>query len=112
MRIETQNDPFNVIPADCSRKFFVIPAGFRLKDCRNDGICKFLKIALNQPPIDLDLKLYNILGQIAHSERVSGWSHSQQLITFNTSYMASGLYFLRITGNRFMSTHKVIIINN
>ena len=25
-----------------SRNLFVITAGFRLKDCRNDGICKFL----------------------------------------------------------------------
>jgi len=24
------------------RNLFVITAGFRLKDCRNDGICKFL----------------------------------------------------------------------
>ncbi len=71
-----------------------------------------LKIELIQPTSELDLKLYNILGQVIRSEKVSGLTHNQQSITFNTSYIASGLYFLRITGNRFMSTHKVIIINN
>lgn len=71
-----------------------------------------LKIELNRQPSDLDLKLYNILGQIIHSEKVSGLTQNQQLITINTNYMASGLYFLRITGNKFRSTHKVLIINN
>ncbi|MBN1351575.1 T9SS type A sorting domain-containing protein [candidate division KSB1 bacterium] len=69
-----------------------------------------LNLELNLPPSDVVVKLYNILGQVVHTQTVNRITQNQQAITMKTNEMVSGVYLLRITGNNWQSTHRVVII--
>lgn len=71
---------------------------------------KLLKVELNQPPSEVVVKLYNILGQVVHTEKVSGLTPNQHVITVNVNAIASGLYVLSVTGRNLASLNRVVII--
>lgn len=69
-----------------------------------------LNIALNQPNSDAVAHLYNVLGQVVYT-RPGLINRNQQHITMNTSAISStGVYFLRITGNNWTATRKILVI--
>ena len=70
---------------------------------------KLLTVHLNQPATEVIIKLYNILGQMVQSRTVR-ITRAGQAITLNTHAMASGLYLLRIIGNTWESSHRVLIL--
>lgn len=70
---------------------------------------KLLTVHLNQPATEVIIKLYNILGQMVQSRTVRT-TRAGQAITLNTHAMASGLYLLRIIGNTWESSHRVLIL--
>ncbi len=70
---------------------------------------KLISLELNLPPSDVVVKLYNIRGQVVHTQRL-GTTQSRQSVTLNTNGMASGLYLLRITGNAWEAARKILII--
>lgn len=72
---------------------------------------KLLTIKLNQSASNLSIKLFNLLGQIVQTETING-SPNQQSITLDTNSMASGLYMLRISGDTWETSHRVVVINN
>ncbi|MGH7494429.1 MAG: DUF6851 domain-containing protein [bacterium] len=69
---------------------------------------KQLTIALNRPASNVVLKLYNLLGQEVYAQSL-GMAQTQQQIILSTNSMASGLYVLRVTGNTWQSSHRVLI---
>jgi hypothetical protein len=71
---------------------------------------KLLKVALNSPPSDVVVRLYNIRGQVVHTENVCGLTQTQQVVNVNTNALASGFYLLRITGDRLESSNRVVIV--
>jgi len=70
---------------------------------------KLLTVEINLPASNVVMKLYNVLGQLVQTRTVQ-ITQNQQSITLNMNAMASGLYLLRIIGNSWESSHRVLII--
>ncbi|MCG8608829.1 T9SS type A sorting domain-containing protein [bacterium] len=68
-----------------------------------------LTLALTLSPSELVLSLYNILGQVVQTQTVITSERPQQ-ITMSTNGMGSGFYFLRVAGNNWTSSHRIVII--
>jgi hypothetical protein len=71
---------------------------------------KLLTVELNQPASNVVLQLYNLQGQLVHTQAVPATTH-QKHVALNTNGMASGVYLLRMTGNAWKLTQRVLIIN-
>ena len=65
-----------------------------------------LTIALQQPVIEVDVQMYTGVGQRMQRQSVRGLQH----ITLPTADLASGLYIVRVVGDDWTTTHKVIIL--
>lgn len=59
---------------------------------------------------NLNISIYNSIGQIVRnltSSRLSAGAHS---FRFDGSNLSSGVYFIRITGNKIKQTHKMLLL--
>lgn len=65
-----------------------------------------LNIKLDRSAPDVTLQLYNVLGQLVHTQT----ARDEQIIPLDTSTMASGVYVLQIAGETWTSSQKVIIL--
>ncbi len=88
-----------IVPATPAMKVYPNPI--------NSG--KLLTVELNRLVSNVVVQLYNIQGQLVHSQAVSG-TPNQKHVMLNTNGMASGVYLLRITGNAWKLTQRVLII--
>ncbi|MCI0692480.1 T9SS type A sorting domain-containing protein [candidate division KSB1 bacterium] len=70
---------------------------------------KLLTVELNRPVSNVVVQLYNLQGQLVHTQAVPG-TPSQKHVTLSTDRMASGIYLLRITGNAWKLSQRVLII--
>jgi hypothetical protein len=70
---------------------------------------KLLTVQLSRPAPDLTAQLYNIQGRLVQTQVVPATANQNQL-TLNTSAMASGIYLLRITGNNWKLSQRVLIV--
>ena len=70
---------------------------------------KLLTVELNRPALNVVVQLYNLQGQLVYTQAVQGMPNQRQ-ITLNTIGMASGAYLLRLAGNAWKSTQRVLII--
>jgi hypothetical protein len=70
---------------------------------------KLLTVELNQPASNAVVQLYNIQGQLVYAQTVRG-APNQKHVTLSTNGMASGIYLLKITGNAWKLSQRVLII--
>jgi len=70
---------------------------------------KVLTVELNQPTSNAVVQLYNIQGQLVQTHNVPATTN-QKHVTLSTNGMASGIYLLRITGNAWKLSQRVLII--
>jgi hypothetical protein len=68
-----------------------------------------LRVRLNQPASNVIVKLYNITGQLVHSQTAQFGQHQRQIV-LSTSSMRSGVYFLRLAGTSWTASHKVLVL--
>ncbi len=68
-----------------------------------------LKIELNALDGNVEIKLFNIRGQLVRKQKV--WQHATiQTLGLNTTGLSSGVYFLRLRGDNWKALKKVYII--
>lgn len=68
-----------------------------------------LKIELNALDGNVEIKLFNIRGQLVRKQKV--WQHATiQTLGLNTTGLSSGVYFLRLRGDNWQALKKVSII--
>jgi hypothetical protein len=70
---------------------------------------RLLTVELNQTAPNVVVQLYNIQGQLVRTQALQGTPNQKQ-ITLNTNAMASGIYLLRVAGNRWNLSQRVLII--
>ena len=67
-----------------------------------------LKIELNALDGNVEIKLFNIRGQLVRKQKV--WQHATiQTLGLNTTGLSSGVYFLRLRGDNWKALKKVYI---
>lgn len=69
-----------------------------------------LNIKINVPAQSVDIKIYNILGQLVFSKKLEGSFHNLQTVSFNIRNISTGIYFLTLNSQVIKSTHKLLII--
>jgi hypothetical protein len=67
-----------------------------------------LTIELVRPSRNLDMGLYDVTGRLVSSDAL-GLSANQQLASWSVRPASSGIYFLKIRGDGWSSTHKVAV---
>jgi hypothetical protein len=65
-----------------------------------------LKIQLNGPATDLELTLYNILGQRVFTQHI----RNRQIYLVDTSFLPTGMYLVRLQGSKIDLTKKIMIL--
>jgi hypothetical protein len=70
---------------------------------------KLLTVELNRPVSNVVVRLYNLQGQLVHTQTVRG-TPNQKHVALSTNGMASGIYLLRITGNAWNLSQRVLVI--
>lgn len=99
-RVEDRAPAMATVPATSAMKVYPNPI--------NRG--KLLTVELNRPASNVVVQLYNIQGQLVQTQTVQGTTN-QKHIKLKTNGMASGIYLLRMTGNAWKLTQRVLIIN-
>jgi hypothetical protein len=70
---------------------------------------KLLIVELNQPAANVVVKVYNIQGQLLHTQAVPALQNEKRF-TLNTSALASGVYLLRLNGKAWKLSQRVLIV--
>jgi hypothetical protein len=70
---------------------------------------KSLTIELARPAPGVAVQLFNIQGQLVRTQAMPAGQNLQR-ITLNTNALSSGLYLLRITGNHWKQSQRVLIM--
>lgn len=59
---------------------------------------------------DLSVSVYNSVGRKVRTLEAGKFSAGSHSFLFDASNLASGIYFVRITGNRVQKTHKMLLV--
>jgi hypothetical protein len=71
------------------------------------GSSRKINIAIDQPLLDVEVRLFNMLGQEVYTDQFSG---RQQAIQLEANTLSSGLYMLRVTSDGHTTSHTVTIL--
>jgi len=70
---------------------------------------QLLSIAMNDPSTSLSVRLFTVQGQLVASSDMQ-LGASEQTVALNLGGLASGVYFLRLTGDGWQSSHRVCVL--
>ncbi|MCK4857262.1 MAG: T9SS type A sorting domain-containing protein, partial [candidate division Zixibacteria bacterium] len=107
VRVEIADYNGNMLTANVSKT--ALPQNFSL--CQNvpNPFNPTTKITLELPEItDWSLGIYNVAGQLVKS--FNGTDEGSVTVTWDASNVASGIYFYRVTTDKFTDTKKMILM--
>lgn len=84
-----------------------VPAVYVFPNPINSG--KMLIIELNQSAPNVLLQLYDLQGRLVYTQRLQ-YKTAQKLMTLNTSGMSSGIYFLKLAGDTWKFSQRILIL--
>jgi hypothetical protein len=69
-----------------------------------------LNIEMNPSFADVVVQLYNLRGQLVHSQAAPAQPNQRRLIALDTNFMPAGVYFVRVHGSHRTATRKILIL--